>query len=62
MTVKNQYEERKVTENVQEMHEFADMLLNPPDVFNPTADLFIYSRQMPTYSEKDEMDSIFRKY
>ncbi len=59
MTLSNESQQAAICRDLQEMHEMADMLMNPP---NFGKDLFLSSKQPPSPSEQQELAQIYAHY
>ena len=59
MTSVNEAEHEAICNDIREMHETADMLLNPPG-FNQ--DLYLSSHDTPNALEVDEFDKLYSHY
>lgn len=59
MTLTNEAQQTAMCSDMQEMHEMADILMNPP-AFGK--DLFLYSKEPPTPVETQELSQIYAHY
>lgn len=59
MTLSNEAQQAAICKDLQEMHEIADMLMNPPEFGK---DLFLSSKQPPTPAEAEELSQIYARY
>lgn len=59
MTNSNEAQQQAICNNIQEMHEMADILMNPPPFGK---DLYLYSKEPPGPMEEEELKKIYEHY
>ncbi len=59
MTNSNEAQQQAICHNIQEMHEIADILMNPPPFGK---DLYLYSKEPPEVIEEEELKKIYEHY
>lgn len=59
MTLSNEAQQAALCQDLREMHETADLLLNPPDFGK---DLFLSCREAPSPAEAEELRQIYTHY